>query len=169
MEYSILFHFLFLLVQHTFDFSTCFISLFSPFIFCGKGHSICVNSCFGERKFHTVNYMYVATCSHKRIRLSQLLGRTLVMVFTEYTRQRIRFHLAIGYCTPTIADRQETKASLWVRRELVIYFHEWRKPVALPDAPCTFTSLPFCYTCCWLAFNTACQVIFHRWSCGGFN
>ena len=42
------FHFLFPSVQHTFDFSACSISLFSPFIFCGKGHSVCVNSRFGE-------------------------------------------------------------------------------------------------------------------------
>ena len=74
MYRSFSFDFLFPFVQHTFDFSVRSVSLFSPLIFCEKGHSICVNSCFGEQKFHVVNYMYVAMSSCKKIRLSQLLG-----------------------------------------------------------------------------------------------
>ena len=106
MDRTFLFHFLFSSIQHPFDFSACSVSLFNPFILCGKGHSIWVNSCFGERKFHVINYMYVATCSHTRIWLSHLLGRTLaMMVFSEYTKRRILFHQAKGYCATTVADK----------------------------------------------------------------
>ena len=59
-----------------------------PLILCGKDHSACVNSCFAESKFHVVNYMYVATCSHRRTWLSQVLGRTLAMVFSEYRTEQ---------------------------------------------------------------------------------
>ena len=59
-----------------------------------------------------VNYMYVATCSHRRIRLSQLLGQTLVLVFSEYTKRRILSIKLKAIVRLQLQTRYETKASL---------------------------------------------------------
>ena len=116
MDHPFPFNFLFRSVQRTFDFSAHSVSLFTPFVFCGKEHSTCVNSRFAERKFHVVNYMYVATCSHRRTRLSQLLGQTLVMVFSEYIKPTILFHQAEGYHAPTVADKLRDEGILLSRK-----------------------------------------------------
>ena len=123
MDRPFSFHFLFPFVQHMFDFSACSVSFFSLLIFYGKGHFVCLNSCFGKRKFHMLNYMYVAMCSRRRIRLSQLLGRTLAMVFSEYTKWRILFHQAKGYRAPTctITDKLRDEGIV-VRRKGVSDF-----------------------------------------------
>ena len=128
-------HFLFPSIQKMFDFSARSILLFSHFIFCWKGHSICVNSRFGERKFHMVNYMYVAMYSRRRIRLSHLLGQKLAMVFSEYTKQRILFHQAKSYRAPTITHKLRDEGIV-VSRRGVSYF------LSQVDKTCTTARCP---------------------------
>ena len=124
-----LFHFFFPFVKHMFDFSARSISLFSPFIFCWEGH-------------------FVHLDSRRRIRLSQLLRRTLAMVFREYAKRRILFHQAKGYHAPTIADKPRDKGIVVSRKGVSDFLSRVEKTCSTTRCFCTSKSLPFCCTCC---------------------